>query len=220
MNKPTDDESMKKPEYLDPSLSTKQKILICAVNLFAMQGYTETSVRDIAAIVGINSASIYGHFASKEDLLVYMINDFYDYAHPAYNNPEMTTIIQNNPTAEGVLSCIELCFVVLADDYYSKLMHVIFQEQHRNQAARKFVYDTILDSEAFVERAFEVLKDMKVIQQDADPFFWKRSASSLLYIFPNRTLLGVGETDPNYSGKDLRSLLKELFEMIFTVYGL
>lgn len=40
-----------------------------ALELFAAQGYDGTSVRDIADGVGIRAASMYHHFASKEEIL-------------------------------------------------------------------------------------------------------------------------------------------------------
>jgi AcrR family transcriptional regulator len=44
---------------------TKQKIISCALDLFATKGYTETGVREIAANVGIKSASFFYHFETK-----------------------------------------------------------------------------------------------------------------------------------------------------------
>ena len=45
------------------------KLLSAAARLFRVQGYDRTTVRDIAAAVGIQSGSIFHHFASKEDIL-------------------------------------------------------------------------------------------------------------------------------------------------------
>ena len=50
-------------------LPTNDVILAVAVDLFSSGGYDGTSMRDIAAKVGVRPASIYNHFASKEDLL-------------------------------------------------------------------------------------------------------------------------------------------------------
>ena len=50
-------------------LSTKEKILGMAVKLFSEQGYGKVSMRDIAGVVGINVASIYNHFPSKDAIL-------------------------------------------------------------------------------------------------------------------------------------------------------
>ena len=49
--------------------STKQKILDAALDLFSTQGFEATSVSQIAYEVGIRKASVYSHFASKQEIL-------------------------------------------------------------------------------------------------------------------------------------------------------
>ena len=49
--------------------STNEKIMTSAIILFSDRGYDTVSMRDIAAVVGINVASIYHHFLSKLDIL-------------------------------------------------------------------------------------------------------------------------------------------------------
>ena len=50
--------------------SAREKILLAAVQLFAKYGYHAAPLRDIARIAGIQAASIYYHYASKQALLV------------------------------------------------------------------------------------------------------------------------------------------------------
>ena len=47
---------------------SRQQILDVAAKLFRASGYTETSLRDIARLVGMKAGSLYYHFASKEEL--------------------------------------------------------------------------------------------------------------------------------------------------------
>lgn len=49
--------------------STRQKILDAALDLFSIQGFEATSVSQIADRVGIRKASMYSHFASKQEIL-------------------------------------------------------------------------------------------------------------------------------------------------------
>lgn len=48
---------------------TVTRIIDAATELFYEKGYHGTSMREIAATVGIRPASVYNHFASKEDIL-------------------------------------------------------------------------------------------------------------------------------------------------------
>jgi AcrR family transcriptional regulator len=48
----------------------RRKLLTIASDLFAINGYDATSIRDVAAAAGMNSASLYYHFPSKEEMFV------------------------------------------------------------------------------------------------------------------------------------------------------
>ena len=54
---------------------TRQRILDVAARLFVERGYAGTSVRDIAAELGIANPSIYHHFKSKGELLVELLDE-------------------------------------------------------------------------------------------------------------------------------------------------
>ena len=57
---------------------TKQKIIDCALELFASRGYAGTSMNDIIETLGISKGSVYWHFKSKEEIFVQVITDSYD----------------------------------------------------------------------------------------------------------------------------------------------
>jgi AcrR family transcriptional regulator len=48
---------------------TKQRILAIAADLFSRQGYTGTTIADIARELGTTTAALYYHFPSKADIL-------------------------------------------------------------------------------------------------------------------------------------------------------
>ena len=57
----------KRPETKLPD--TKQRILAIATELFARQGYTATTIADIARGLGTTTAALYYHFPSKSAIL-------------------------------------------------------------------------------------------------------------------------------------------------------
>ncbi len=58
--------------------SMKETIKTVAVDLFYRQGYFATSISDIAKGCGIQKASIYYHYLSKEDLLYFIMESTMD----------------------------------------------------------------------------------------------------------------------------------------------
>jgi TetR/AcrR family transcriptional regulator, cholesterol catabolism regulator len=63
-----------KPVEAAPS-GPRDAIRDVAVRLFGKQGYSGTSMRDIANAVGVLPGSLYAHIASKEALLVDIVSD-------------------------------------------------------------------------------------------------------------------------------------------------
>lgn len=54
----------------DGRRDTRARLLAVAVREFARRGFARTSIRAIARAAGLRSASVYHHFASKDDLFV------------------------------------------------------------------------------------------------------------------------------------------------------
>lgn len=50
--------------------NTRDKLIEAAVELFGANGFNETSMRDLAAEVGIKAPALYNHFRSKEEIFV------------------------------------------------------------------------------------------------------------------------------------------------------
>ena len=56
--------------------SAREKILLAAVQLFAKYGYHAAPLRDIARIAGMQAASIYYHYTSKQALLIEIMETY------------------------------------------------------------------------------------------------------------------------------------------------
>jgi len=65
---------MPKPKSLEKS----QEIDSVIARLFAFKGYHSTSMREIAAELGMNQSSLYHYFKSKEEILFRLMNDAID----------------------------------------------------------------------------------------------------------------------------------------------
>jgi AcrR family transcriptional regulator len=75
--------------------SVRERILAAAVQLFAQYGYHAATMRDIARISGIQAASIYYHYASKQALLVEIMD-----THMRNLNASLRRIAQESSSIE------------------------------------------------------------------------------------------------------------------------
>ncbi len=57
-------------------VSTKDRLVEAARELFLLQGFEKTSVKEILAQAGVNSGSLYYFFPKKEDLLVAVLDKY------------------------------------------------------------------------------------------------------------------------------------------------
>ena len=196
-------------------MSTRERILDSAVGLFAAKGYTETSMRELATSVGLKVSALYYHFPSKNAILESILNDYTTYCFSDIGKEEMMSKLKDNPTPAGVLSCMRLRFPAGKEDYYLKMLCVILQEQHRNPVICDFMKDMIYNGERQIGLWFEIFKELGVFRQDAEPDYWMKIVSCLLYSFASRTLLGIGDNTPEYFGMGMVDLLKATFELMF-----
>ncbi|MFD4637308.1 TetR/AcrR family transcriptional regulator [Lentzea sp. NPDC058436] len=60
------------PEGTTPT-GTQGRVLHAALGLFAARGFHGTSIREIGAAAGINSATLYGYYSSKELVLAELV---------------------------------------------------------------------------------------------------------------------------------------------------
>lgn len=65
-------------------MTTKDRVLQEALNLFSQYGYEAVSVERIAAAVGIKAPSLYAHFKSKQVLFDAMVQATRDYFWQSY----------------------------------------------------------------------------------------------------------------------------------------
>ena len=75
-------------QITDPN-SAKGRLLVAAARLFKNKGYERTTVRDLAAEIGIQSGSLFHHYRSKEAILQAVMEE---------------TIIQNTAVMREALS--------------------------------------------------------------------------------------------------------------------
>src|SRR6266702_8500933 len=129
---------------MSPASSTKQRILGIARELFARQGYTGTSIADIARELGTSTAALYYHFPSKAGILRGLV------AEPlaAYTRLVGSLREQRQSPAGELLGA----FIDLAAD--SRELAVIID---RDPAVLEMITEQLPESSQMNERVIEAL---------------------------------------------------------------
>ncbi|MFZ5570411.1 MAG: TetR/AcrR family transcriptional regulator [Thermodesulfobacteriota bacterium] len=56
-------------------MSKKQDILRAAITLFALKGFKDTSITQVAQMIGVASATVFYHFKNKEELFMAVLQE-------------------------------------------------------------------------------------------------------------------------------------------------
>lgn len=119
--------------------NTKYEILDAALTLFSTGGYEATSISQIAEAVGIRKASLYSHFASKQDILdelIEIIQKQYEehsmFAQADWNNADFTEDKDDMTAQQVVQMIIGHIRYILHDPQVSRIRKLLTIEQFRN----------------------------------------------------------------------------------------
>lgn len=69
---------MRQERTLQPATTTQERLRQTALDLFCTQGYQSTSLRDLAAHLGVQAGSIYNHIENKQCLLFELMEEVLD----------------------------------------------------------------------------------------------------------------------------------------------
>ena len=106
-----DEQDNSQPEYR----SVREKVLAASVQLFAEYGYHAATMRDIAKMAGIQAASIYYHYPSKQALLVEIME-----SHMRHLNANLERIINKPHTFKQCLYEVISNHILLHTTYKSE----------------------------------------------------------------------------------------------------
>lgn len=124
--------------------NTKEQILNVSLDLFSIKGYEATSISQIADAVGIRKASLYSHFASKQDILDTLVDELtkeFDqhsiFTRADWDDPAFTKDKKGmTPEAVGAMVKGQIRYN-LHDPRISKVRKMLTIEQFQNEKLKR-----------------------------------------------------------------------------------
>lgn len=170
-------------------MNTKNRIAQEALYLFSEKGYAATSVRDIAAAVGIKDSSLYNHYKSKQEILDYVIEKYAQSFQEKYFSfykkgeiPADSFTLFSNPEMISKLGR-QLFVSFVSDDDNNRLRKLLVTEMYHNDQIKRVYAAYLTEPMVWTTMLFEKMMSAGILA--------RADAQSLAYEFmaPIYTLL-------------------------------
>jgi AcrR family transcriptional regulator len=137
-------------------MSKKNLILHHATTLFARKGFGETSMTEVSQMSGVASATIFYHFASKEELLLAVLTRVKEVITQSFAQYERDHDFENGLQAvQGAVTYYMDLAAQMKDEFLLLHRHFPYQLAEVNSVCRNHleaIYNCMVD---IIERAIE-----------------------------------------------------------------
>ena len=194
-------------------MSTKEKILHEALNLFSEKGYSDVYVGDIAAAVGIKAPSLYKHFKGKQEIFDSCVEKFSERMTQIRNElllPDTPGSDESYKTAdiEKITEfAIGLFMFYWKDDIASKFRKMLMIERYRNPDLNRIFEELFVNGAvAYEEKIFAELIADEVIKKEDPHIIAVRFYSPIYYLLQKYDMWPEKEEEAT---KELTAMIRE-----------
>jgi AcrR family transcriptional regulator len=168
--------------------NTKEKILDKSLELFSSRGFKETSVRDIAAAVGLQQGALYNHFKNKNAILTTLIDQLMSSA--------IVTIFEEKEPGElykrgkALLANIATTFKLLSFDSKNEaLFKLMMQEMYKNSDIRDLYHEYFIQQNIKKLSAMFFMMMQDEMIRSYDPLMLANEFLSPLFFYQTQVTL-------------------------------
>src|SRR5690349_24692911 len=133
------------------NLSRKEQVIRKAAELFKDKGYAAASMRDLAQLLGIEAASLYSHFKSKEEILRSLCFDMAAEFRKSLDDFEKESIPASEKLRKGIIGHIQ----VMAKDLTTS---AVFMNEHRH-LSQPYLRDFLLIRINYINRFKSIIEE-------------------------------------------------------------
>lgn len=187
-------------------MSTKEKILFQALDLFSKYGYSDVTMKNVADKVGIKAPSIYKHFKSKEEIFYMILENAIVRLDERIQNVDDYKIIKNGKISLNLEKlAIDIFEYLLQDEYVSRVRKMISIEMYKNPEAMKFYVDK------FIEKP--MIKHEELINYFGLSGYGDIKVLSTIFYSPILLAVKLHDSNPERE-EELIELLKETYKKL------
>ena len=197
-------------------MSTKEKILNEALNLFSEKGYSDVYVGDIAEAVGIKAPSLYKHFKGKQEIFDSCVEKFYERMTQVRNSlmlpetPEAQITYETADLNNIIDFSVGLFMFYWKDEVASKFRKMLMIERYRNQELNKIYEDLFVNGAVqYEEFIFSSLIAAGVIKKEDPHIVALRFYTPIFYLLQKYDMHPEQEEEAK---RELISVVKEFCE--------
>ena len=194
-------------------MSTKERILYAALDLFSEKGYDGVGVDLIAENAGIKGPSLYRHYKGKEDIfnsLIDLVTSHYEEGFGLKNQPEelpksMDDLIEN---AMGKIK------FTMSDDVVRKTRRILAMEQFRSERMAELASRYHLENlQEIYTGIFAGLMEKGILKKDEPEYL------ALEFVAPVSLLIHMYDRQPEREEEVLYKIRKhfEHFARVYTI---
>ena len=193
-------------------MSTKERILYAALDLFSEKGYDGVGVDLIAENVGLKGPSLYRHYKGKEDIFNSLIDlaiSHYEEGFGLKKNPEELPKSMD----ELVENALEKIKFTMHDDIVQKTRRILAMEQFRNKRMAELTsYYHLENLQQMYAGIFAGLMEKGILKKD-DP-----ESLALEFVSPVSLLIHMYDRQPERKEEVLNKIRKH-FEHFLKEYA-
>ena len=131
--------------------SRKDQLIEKAAELFRQNGYSATSMRDLANALGIEAASLYSHIRSKEEILQHLCFGMADKFRDQLSAVEAAHSSSSEKLRAGIVAHIH----VMSDNLTAS---AVFMNEHRH-LSQPFLRDFLLLRINYINRFKKIIEE-------------------------------------------------------------
>lgn len=189
-------------------MTTKDKILFAALDLFSEKGYDGVGVDQIAESIGLKGPSIYRHFKGKEDILNRLIAKGTEH----YNESiKLNQDLKRIPASASELKEMSLKQIefTMSDPMIIKFRKVISMEQFRNEIFAQLATDhNVTQIENMYSFIFEKMIENGSLKED------NPQALAVEYTYPISLFIQMSDRHPEKSAEIKANIINHIDRFI------